>query len=104
MRIRISVEDITPAQFDWLQVNLPARRDFAPGQTRLCVEFAGEGGGRVRHVEMGVVEFIEAISELKWLPFRETTKSEGFRETPRHAGRGAPCQWCGGACTVDKLP
>lgn len=106
MRISIKVEDLRPGQFQWLLRNLPRGRHFDPQQTRMCVEFVGPGGAMVEHVELGVVEFMHAVGELKYLSHRveaALTPDVLFEVARRrHAGHGEPCEWCGGPCNLQR--
>lgn len=67
MRIRISVEQVTPAQWEWLMVNLRQSYDFAPDDVRVCVEFVHADGLQHRHVEVEVREFTERLTQLSAL-------------------------------------
>jgi hypothetical protein len=54
MKIRATVEQLTPAQWDWLLANVRQEWAFLPEDVRVCVEFANpdERLGEHRHMEI----------------------------------------------------
>lgn len=62
MRITIGVDDLSPAQMQWLATHMPPERRFAPGEVRMCVSLAGPDA--TVHRELEVMEWVRLIKEL----------------------------------------
>lgn len=63
MRITITTDDLSPAQFRWLQEHLPAERTFLAGEVRMCATFVTAAGDTL-HREVGVQEWVRLVREL----------------------------------------
>ena len=65
MRITIEVSDLTPAQRDWVRDHFRPG-SVEPGQVKACVtlNYGGEFGENVKHVEMAVTEWLLTLGEL----------------------------------------
>ena len=65
MRARIKVMDLSLAQWDWLQDNLPETYAIPENAVRVCVEFELSSEIGARYVEMGVRQFIALMAQLQ---------------------------------------
>lgn len=64
MRIRITVEDVTPAQHRWLLDHVDVVWPLGTGGMPVCVEFVGSAG-EVFHREVGARRWLEIIEQLR---------------------------------------
>lgn len=67
MRIRATVEQLTPAQWDWLLNNLRQEWAFDQDAVRVCVEFESPDGLDHRHMELEARQWVEALTRLQAL-------------------------------------
>lgn len=65
MRTRIKVMDMTPVQWDLLQVALRPEYDIPEGAVRVCVEFELGAQMESRHAEMPVRVFVRLMTQLQ---------------------------------------
>lgn len=65
MRIRIDVEQVTPAQWRWLLENVRQEYRFEAKAVRMCVTFTAADGGEHLHREIEVKEWVRIVEELK---------------------------------------
>jgi hypothetical protein len=70
MRIRITVEDVTPAQRRWLLDNVDTIWPIGTDDQPVCVEFVGPDRGSVIHRETGVRRWLKLVEQLRDLTTR----------------------------------
>lgn len=63
MKVTITADDLSPAQFRWVLQHLPAERTFLAGEVRMCASFVTAAGDTL-HREVGVQEWVRIIQEL----------------------------------------
>lgn len=94
MKIRATVERLTPAQWDWLLANVRQEWTFLPEDVRVCVEFANpdERLGEHRHMEIelrawsGIMRHLNEMSrtaEAVLTPDVLPDGVEGYQFPPR---------------------
>lgn len=64
MKIAIRVQDVTPAQWEWLLEHVDTVWPLETGGVPVCVQFEG-AGGEILHREIGVRRWLEIIGELR---------------------------------------
>lgn len=65
MRTRINVEDLSTAQWSWLNLNLPESQVFGPEDIRMCVEFEVSDQVPPVHIELRPRAFILLMTWLQ---------------------------------------
>lgn len=63
MRVTITADDLSPAQFRWVLQHLPAERTFLAGEVRMCATFVTAEGDTL-HREIRVDEWVRLVQEL----------------------------------------
>lgn len=69
MRIRIDIDQVTPAQWRWLLDNVRQEYRFEAKAIRMCVTFTAAAGGEHLHREIEVKEWVRIVEELKRVSF-----------------------------------
>lgn len=108
MRTRIKVTDLSPAQWAWLEINVPPRCHFEPSDVRMCVEFELTSQTDPVHVEMpprAFVGLLERLATVERVANDPTTCDHGARVEdvrPSLFGKGQCLTFTDGCWTVNQ--
>lgn len=116
MRITVTVNDLTDAQWEWLLRNVERDWEFREGETRMCVTFEPGDTSLIKHAHrdipvrawIGIIEYLKTITPAELAPpstpfERIGTNSGHGHAWPRPDGERAQCggRWICDRCSAD---